>query len=129
MRNFFFLNLTVLSFVAVNHANSIEPRIVNPEKAKSGQFPFYAFLQMSQQNPLLVANCGASLINNEWLVTAAHCLMDATGVYVHLGEYQLNNPNPEHSIVKVGLDGLHPHPKFNPRSVLHDIGKYNYESP
>lgn len=123
MKNFVALSLAVLAFVAANHAYKIQPRIVDPEKATSGQFPFYAFLHTKTADPRERGACGSSIINDEWLVTAAHCLKGAIGVDVHVGEYQLTNPEPEHFTVQVGLDGLHSHPEYNERLALNDIGK------
>lgn len=124
MKNFVALSLVVLAFVAANHAYKLQPRIVDAEKAAPGQFPFYAFLHVKTEDPRMSGACGASLINDEWLLTAAHCLTGAVGVDVHLGEYQLTSPEPEHIAVRVGLDGLHPHPEYNQRLALNDIGEF-----
>lgn len=124
MKNIVALSLAVLALVAANHAYKLQSRIVDAEKAAPGQFPFYAFLHIKTEDPRMSGACGASIINDEWLLTAAHCLTGAVGVDVHLGEYQLNNPEPEHIAIKVGLDGLHPHPEYNPRLSLNDIGEF-----
>lgn len=123
MRNFIALSLAVLAFVAISHAYTIQPRIVDGEKAKSGQFPYYAFLDVKLNEPGKGSACGASLINDEWVVTAAHCLKDARSVDVHLGEYQLNNRKPEHKAFKVKLNDFYPHPEYKHNMALNDIGK------
>lgn len=53
--------------------NQIDSRIISGEKAKLGQFPWQAALN------LIFANgeshfCGGSLISPKWVMTAAHCV-------------------------------------------------------
>ncbi|XP_078476034.1 uncharacterized protein LOC144737187 [Lampetra planeri] len=57
-------------------------RIVNGEPAKAGSWPWMASLSVARRH-----RCGASLINNEWLVTAAHCIVntDPNSLQVVLG--------------------------------------------
>lgn len=118
-----FVILAVLAFVAVNKAYEIQPRIVGGEKATSAQFPFYGFLNVRFTTPGKGTACGASLINDEWIITAAHCLEDAGKVIVSLGEYDLTIPEPENLDITVKLDDLHPHPEYDPKLNLHDIGE------
>jgi hypothetical protein len=63
-------------------------RIVGGIEAVKNSWPWQAFLTDGS------FMCGASLINNNWLVTAAHCLerVAATNLKVYLGVHTLN-PN------------------------------------
>lgn len=124
MANFFVLSLALLVFIASNHAHKLRPLVVGGEKAAPGQFPFYAFLLIKTGDPKVIGACGASLINIEWLLTAAHCFNGAISIDVHFGEYQLTIAEPEHITVQVGLDGLHPHPEYNQTLSLNDIGEF-----
>ena len=45
-------------------------RIVAGENAKPHEFPSYVSFRYKRGR-----NCGASLINQDWLVTAAHCMI------------------------------------------------------
>lgn len=112
------LSLVVLAFVATNHAYKLESRIVNGEKAVLGQFPYYAFLHV--KSSVGSTACGASLIKDEWLLTAAHCLTDAYSVGVHLGgiRVDLNSPTME-----VGANRLYTHPEYIQIMALNDIGE------
>lgn len=47
----------------------IDSQIVGGLKAKKGQFPWQVLIQMDGQYL-----CGGSLIDPEWVLTAAHCV-------------------------------------------------------
>jgi secreted trypsin-like serine protease len=47
----------------------IDSQIVGGLKAKKGQFPWQVLIQMDGQ-----FMCGGSLIDPEWVLTAAHCV-------------------------------------------------------
>lgn len=123
MSNFISLSLIVLAFAVVSQAYTIQPRIIDGEKAKSGQFPYYAYLSVQSLDPRKGSACGASLLNDEWLVTAAHCLQNARSVDVHLGEYHLKKRTPGHKSFKIERDEFHPHPEYKHNMALNDIGK------
>lgn len=90
----------------------IEPRIVQGRDAVRGQFPFYVFLEILV--PQGIASCGGSLISDQYVLTAAHCLKTALFATVHLGALRVADPTEKgRSMYQVDQSAMHIHPKFS----------------
>lgn len=123
MKNLVVVTLAVFAYFAnSNDAFTIDSRIVSGQEAKLGQFPYYAFLNIHKGHGGFA--CGASLLNEEWLLTAAHCLEGADLLEVVLGESQLEYQQPGAVVIEVESDGFLIHPDYYPESALNDIGSY-----
>ena len=63
-----------------------EGRITNGYTAYAGQLPYQAFLSIQTNKGYY--RCGGSLIGSQWVLTAAHCTINAQSVTVYLGSIQ-----------------------------------------
>lgn len=63
-----------------NNNNNSRDLIVNGQPAASGAYPFFGFSKFGRNN-----GCGAALIHNDILLTAAHCATAFAGRGVYIG--------------------------------------------
>ncbi|XP_072925991.1 chymotrypsinogen A-like [Hemitrygon akajei] len=89
-------------------------RIVNGENAVPGSWPW----QVSMQQTNGFHFCGGSLINENWVVTAAHCSVSTRHVVV-VGEYNKCSPDAKAQFIPVAQAITHP--MWNPSTIEHDI--------
>lgn len=79
------LLVVVITLAAAQHeseSKNVETFIVKGHNAKRGQFPFYVYLEVSMSGGGGV--CGASLISDQWLVTAGYCAFNVFSMAAHL---------------------------------------------
>nr|XP_016934104.1 serine protease 1 [Drosophila suzukii] len=62
---------------------SIEGRITNGKTATAGQFPYQVGLSFASTSGSWW--CGGSIIDNSWVLTAAHCTDSASSVTIYYG--------------------------------------------
>lgn len=106
--------VAILAAVCANDLDGLtaEQLIVQGQTAKRGQFPFYVFLQMKL--PEGFGSCGGSLISNQWIVTAGHCLNGAEFVSVSLGSLRVRDVRePGRKMFEVTKDSLYLHPQYS----------------
>ncbi|XP_003705839.1 trypsin-1 [Megachile rotundata] len=77
-----------------------DPRIVNGEDAKLGEIPYQVSLQNKDSS---FHFCGGSVLNENYVITAAHCVSGKTpaGIKVIAGTINLTQPKSEHNVVKI----------------------------
>ncbi|KPM11130.1 serine protease-like protein 10 [Sarcoptes scabiei] len=85
------------------------PKIINGSNALHGQYPWMISLMLNNRH-----HCGGSLINENWILTAAHCVyhVDQTRFQVKLGGHFRNKESEPTSITINEVIAI-PHPGFN----------------
>ncbi|XP_058517308.1 enteropeptidase [Ochotona princeps] len=106
-------------------AQGDRPRIVGGTDAREGAWPWVVALSYNGQ--LL---CGASLVSNDWLVTAAHCVygrnMEPTRWTAILGLHMTSNQTSPH-VVTQRIDEIVISPHYNERANDADIAMMHLE--
>ncbi|KAH8380327.1 hypothetical protein KR009_010026 [Drosophila setifemur] len=100
----------------VRSGSSVEGRITNGEEASEDQFPHQVaiiFCDLSQ-----CWFCGASIIDETTLLTAAHCTTGAKRAYIFMGSTEFNPLEPT---VTVDSSQFITHPLYIPLFLWNDI--------
>lgn len=101
--------------------NKIESRIVGGTNATKSQFPFYAQIVSTMklnESSTGSANCGGSVISSTYILTAAHCVQNATLVRIILGFYTVDDTR---GATGHTIKSVHIHDQYNATAKLHDI--------
>ncbi|XP_067648235.1 collagenase-like [Eurosta solidaginis] len=95
---------------------AVSPRIANGQTAVANRFPYQAGLSLFDgENSLF---CGGSLISEEWVLTAAHCTLNAVSVIVFLGSITRLDPIVRLEVDKCDIKG---HPEYDMETTINDI--------
>lgn len=101
----------------------ITGRITNGSPAALGQFPYqvYMYLYDAVANGFL---CGGSVIHEQWILTAAHCVQDIVKVEVFLGGISrlsgVGQPTEVHVVTRA--KSIIVHPNYDNKFKDNDIG-------
>ncbi|CAI5782711.1 chymotrypsinchymotrypsin-C-like [Podarcis lilfordi] len=93
-------------------------RVVGGEDARPHSWPWQVSLQYDK-NGVWAHTCGGTLIESNWVLTAAHCISSSRTYRVLLGKQNLEVE--EAGSVAVGVEKLIVHEKWNSFLVINDI--------
>ncbi|NXI38009.1 PRS57 protease, partial [Galbula dea] len=90
--------------------------IIGGKEAAPHSWPFIASIQLDSQH-----DCGGFLVHPDWVVTAAHCLLDGNSIRVRvvLGAHDVEKHEKSQQVFNVVESITHPH--FNPDTMDNDI--------
>ncbi|XP_028430206.1 ST14 transmembrane serine protease matriptase a isoform X2 [Perca flavescens] len=106
-------------------------RIVGGQDADAGEFPWQVSLHVKGSSHV----CGATIISQRWLVTAAHCVQDdAKTRYSQPGTWEVylglhNQQTIGNAVVKRNLKQIIPHPNYNKFTFDNDIALMELDIP
>uniref|UniRef100_A0A3B3CIW9 Si:dkey-32n7.7 n=1 Tax=Oryzias melastigma TaxID=30732 RepID=A0A3B3CIW9_ORYME len=121
--------IVILKCLRVSHVQPLmcgiaplNPKIVGGADAAPGSWPWQVSLQLYGKHL-----CGGSLINKEWVLTAAHCVVGTNKFLVSLGHQNLQGKNPNKVSRRVAAKIVHP--DFGGRTLDNDIALLRLSSP
>ncbi|KAL5014554.1 hypothetical protein ScPMuIL_008824 [Solemya velum] len=104
-------------------------KIVGGGVAHQGQWPWQVALAHKNSTNQWFINCGASLLDENWIVTAAHCVTrKETGVplalseiKLYLGKYYRRNEKDDEFVKTYSISEIKVHEEFKPGTLDSDI--------
>ena len=116
--NFFVIN--VVAILAISQQTLSSNKIVNGELADEGQFPHMVQLAIRRNNT--TKYCGGSLLDKQWVLTAAHCCKELVSAKAYLGSVFMRKT------FKVKIVDVVVHPLYKNVNA-HDIALMRLDKP
>ncbi|XP_066255147.1 transmembrane protease serine 9-like [Euwallacea similis] len=106
----------------------LENRITDGKKTGLEEFPWMALIAYNSSDAGIEYRCGGTLIQESFILTAAHCILNTSLLGVRLGEYDLSSTNVDCDgtycsppVQDFYIERIAVHPKYNPRTHENDI--------
>ncbi|XP_055531348.1 brachyurin-like [Wyeomyia smithii] len=103
------------------------PRIINGMAASIGQFPFQVSLYVNMGSNL--ALCGGSVLTQNYVLTAAHCVAGASGGMAIFGAYNRVIEDSQRQTVNFTASDVTIHLQYVVNSFLNDVATIRLNNP
>ncbi|XP_047481203.1 mucin-19-like isoform X2 [Penaeus chinensis] len=105
-------------------------RIVGGSEATFGEWPWQVSLRQWRQVTFL-HKCGAALVNENWAITAAHCVesVQPEQLLLRLGEFDLERSDEPYAFAERKVQIIATHPQFDSRTFEYDLALLRFYEP
>ncbi|GJQ86787.1 hypothetical protein Trydic_g5580 [Trypoxylus dichotomus] len=105
-------------------------RIVGGENSSFGKWPWQISLRQWRTSTYL-HKCGAALLNENWAITAAHCVdsVPPSDLLLRLGEHDLSTESEPYLHQERRVQIVASHPQFDPRTFEYDLALLRFYEP
>ncbi|KAJ8687186.1 hypothetical protein QAD02_022980 [Eretmocerus hayati] len=107
-----------------------EPRIVNGTPSSFGKWPWQISLRQWRTSTYL-HKCGAALLNENWAITAAHCVQNVPpgDLLLRIGEHDLSHEDEPYGFQERRVQIVASHPQFDARTFEFDLALMRFYEP
>uniref|UniRef100_UPI00398E9F02 coagulation factor IXa n=1 Tax=Pristiophorus japonicus TaxID=55135 RepID=UPI00398E9F02 len=103
------------NYTFIKESAADNTRIVGGQECQKGQCPWQAMLLDYTKKQ---GFCGGTILNEKWVITAAHCFKSVVNFRVVVGEH--NVARDEHTEAYHEVERVVQYPKYNPSKSLYD---------
>ncbi|KAJ2938197.1 hypothetical protein O0L34_g18536 [Tuta absoluta] len=124
------INSTLLVMAVCGRRLWPQSRIVGGSKSGFGMWPWQISLRQYRTSTYL-HKCGAALLNENWAITAAHCVehVPPSELLVRLGEHDLANEDEPYGYAERRVQIVASHPHFDPATFEYDLALLRFYEP
>merc|ERR1719357_1002415 len=101
-------------------------KVVGGQDVTPHSWPWQISLQYNREGEWR-HTCGGTLISDQWVLTAAHCISSSKQYRVAMGKHNLLET--EQGVVFMGTSNIIVHEKWSPVFIRNDIALIKLESP
>ncbi|XP_020300706.1 serine proteinase stubble isoform X2 [Pseudomyrmex gracilis] len=107
-----------------------EPKIVGGSRSNFGKWPWQISLRQWRSQTYL-HKCGAALLNENWAITAAHCVesVPPSDLLLRIGEHDLASEDEAYGYQERRVQIVASHPQFDARTFEYDLALLRFYEP
>lgn len=96
-----------------------------------GEYPWQVAILRKIEGQRSLYICGGTLINYQWVATAAHCVKNDqfSPLLIRLGEWDVNRRDELYPFIEKDVDTIILHPEFNPDTLYNDLALVRMKTP